>query len=78
MLFVIYVVVFNFVQTSTKKLLQLTFVMKCRFFATSRVLFLTGVTAFFFHITVNLGKRYFRKRGRRGLHFELRASDCAN
>ena len=28
-------------------------------------------------ITVNLWKRYFCKRGRRGFHFELRASDCA-
>jgi len=28
-------------------------------------------------ITVNLWKRYFCKRGRRGFDFELRASDCA-
>jgi len=51
--------------------------MKCRFSATLHVISLTGVTAFFY-ITVNLGKRYFCKRGRRDLHFELRASDCAN
>jgi len=56
MLFGIYVVVFNFVQTSTKNL------------ASQR----------FFHIAVNLWKRYFCKRGRSGLHFELRALDCAN
>jgi len=39
-------IVFNFVQTSTKNFLQLTFVIKCRFSATCHVLFLTGVTAF--------------------------------
>jgi len=63
MLFGIYVVVFNFVQTSTKNFLYLTFVMKCRFSVTSHALFRAGVTAF--HIAVNLGKRCFCKRGRR-------------
>jgi len=48
--------------------------MKCRFSAKSHVLFQTGVTAF---LSVNLGKRYFCERGCTGLHFELRASDCA-
>jgi len=49
MLFEIYVVVFNFSQTNTKKFLKLTLVMKCRFSATSHVLFLAGVTAFLSH-----------------------------
>ena len=43
--------------------------MKCGFSATPHVLLLTGVTAFLSH----LGKRYFCKRGRTGLHFEFRA-----
>jgi len=48
MLFGIYVVVFNFVQLSiiTIKLLA---IMKCRFSATSNILFLAGVTAFLSH-----------------------------
>jgi len=50
-LFETYIVVFNFVQTSTKKLLQLTLVKKCRFSATSHVIFLTGVTAFLSHFS---------------------------
>ena len=37
---------FHFVQTRTEKFLQLTLVMKCRFFATSRVLFRIGVMTF--------------------------------
>jgi len=78
MLLEIYVVVFNFVQTSTKKLLWLTLVMKCHLSATSHVLFLQASQRFF-HIAVNLGKHYFCKRGAGGLiHFELRAFDCAN
>jgi len=51
--------------------------MKCRFSATSHVLFLQA-SQHFFHIAVDLVKRYFCQRGRRGIHFELRASDCAN
>jgi len=49
MLYEIHVVVLNFVQTSTKKLLYFTLVMKRRFSATSHVLFLTGVTVFLSH-----------------------------
>jgi len=50
-------------------------VMKCQFSATSHVVFPKSSLRFF-HIIVNLGKRYFCKRGRTGLHFELRTSDC--
>ena len=77
MLFGSYAVVFNFIQTSTKNFLWLTFVLKCRFSVTSHALFLASSQPFF-NIAVILVKRCFCKRGRRGLHFELLASDCAN
>jgi len=44
--------------------------MKCHFFL--------QVSQRLFHVAVNLGKRYFCKRGRRSHPFVLRASDCAN
>jgi len=50
--------------------------MKCRFSVTSHF-FLLQMSQRFFHVAVNFGKRYFRTRGRRGLNFEFRASDCA-
>jgi len=71
------VVVFNFVETSTKNFLQLTVVMKCQLSATSRVLFLMGITACL-HIAIYLGKSCLCKRGRSGLCFELRDSDCTD
>jgi len=74
MLFGIYVVVLNFVQTSTNNFLKLTFVMKCRFSVASHFFFLQTSQRFFL-VAVNLGKRYFCKRGRRSHNFVLCASD---
>jgi len=51
--------------------------MKFRFFATSRVLFLIGVTTCLSHW--NFGEKFFlQARYRSGLHFELRGSHCTN
>jgi len=74
--FGICVVVFYFVQTSTKNFLQPNFVMKCRFLLRLTYFFLQASQRFF-QIAVNLRKRYC-ERGRTGLHFELRASECAD
>jgi len=50
--------------------------MKCRFSVTSHIFFLQ-TSQRFFHVAVNLEKRYFCKCGRRSHHFALRASDYA-
>jgi len=47
-------------------------------YATDRTFCFLQASQCFLHIAVNLEKSYFCKRGRTGLHFELRASDCDN